>query len=149
MPSSQWHPAQIAFARVFSVAAWSAVSQPASGCETKRTHRLAPARAKLSPVTEFEPGTGAADHGSENAELERELTELLETARTAELTPADFLARLESIHARHLGSEANSPELVDRRLEALAAYDEITLGLDRHHELERLARALGIQEELA
>ena len=92
-----------------------------------------------------EATSGADPHGS--AAMHRDLAELLTTARAAELTPADFPARLESIHRRHLLAEqADSPEFVKRRADALAAYDELTLGIDRHHQLEALAQALDVQE---
>jgi hypothetical protein len=87
-----------------------------------------------------------AASGAGSAAMHRELAELLTTAPAAGLTPADFPARLESIHRRHLAGQADSPEFVKRRADALAAYDEITLGVDRHHQLEALAAALDVEE---
>jgi hypothetical protein len=49
-------------------------------------------------MAQLEPDAGPADP----AAMKRELEELLTTARVDELTPAVFLARLESIHRRYL-----------------------------------------------
>jgi hypothetical protein len=86
-----------------------------------------------------------ADLGKPNEQMQAELGELLSVARAGELAPTDFLERLESIHARYLGDEALAPEFVSRRGQALAAYDEVRLGVDRHHQLELLAQALGVE----
>ena len=90
---------------------------------------------------------GEDDLAERKEQMQRELAELMSVARVDELAPADFLERLESIHVRYLGESAYSPELVDRRRRALAAYDEVTLGVDRHHELELLAEALGVHSD--
>ena len=87
------------------------------------------------------------DLADRNEQMQRELSELMSVARIDELAPADFLERLESIHVRYLGEGAYSPEFVDRRRRALAAYDEVTMGIDRHHELELLADALGVPSD--
>jgi hypothetical protein len=78
--------------------------------------------------------------------LHRELVELLAMARSGGLAPADFAARLESLHARFLGEEAYSPEMIERRRSALAAYDDLVSAedLDTHHHLELLAGTLGV-----
>jgi len=87
------------------------------------------------------------DLAARNEQMQRELSELMSVARIDELAPADFLERLESIHVRYLGEGAHSPEFVDRRRRALAAYDEVTMGVDRHHELELLADAFGVPSD--
>lgn len=76
--------------------------------------------------------------------MQRELGDLLASARTGGLAGSDFTARLESLHARFLGEDANTPEMVEHRRAASKAYDDLTAGTDRHHDLERLAQALGI-----
>jgi len=76
--------------------------------------------------------------------MQRQLADLLTSVRGGELTPSDFTVRLESLHARFLGEAANTPDMVERRRVASKAYDDLTLGIDRHHDLERLAEALGI-----
>ena len=72
---------------------------------------------------------------------------LLAAARTGELAPADFAARLESLHERFLGEEAHTPETIERRRSASAAYDDLVSaeGLDTHHHLELLAETLGVE----
>jgi hypothetical protein len=79
-------------------------------------------------------------------QLRRELNALLASARNGDLASPDFAARLESLHARFLGTDANTPEMVERRLAASAAYDHLTSGkdLDPHHHLELLAATLGV-----
>ena len=78
--------------------------------------------------------------------LHRELEALLAVTRSGGLAPADFAARLESLHARFLGEEAHSPELNECRRSASAAYDRLVSAedLDTHHHLELLAGALGV-----
>jgi hypothetical protein len=76
--------------------------------------------------------------------MRRELGELFDSARDAELARSDFAARLESLHTRFLGENADTPEMVEHRRAASKAYDDLTSGTDRHHDLERLAHALGI-----
>lgn len=76
--------------------------------------------------------------------MDVELGALLAEARAGELAPAEFAERVESLHARHLGGQIDAPEFVNARREAVAAYDELTRGRDRHHQLELIAQALGI-----
>jgi len=75
-----------------------------------------------------------------------ELNALFWDARNESLTPSEFRERLEALHQRYFGVEADSRELVTRRLEAGAAYDEFRGTLERHHAVERLAHALGLNE---
>ena len=77
--------------------------------------------------------------------MHRELEELLTVARVEMPVPAEFLDRLASIHARYLGSDADAPGLVDSRLEAVAAYVKLTRGIERHHQLELVARAINVE----
>lgn len=78
--------------------------------------------------------------------LHRELVALLAVARTGELAPADFAARLESLHTRFLGDGAHTPEMIECRRSASAAYDHLIAAedLDTHHHLELLAGTLGV-----
>jgi hypothetical protein len=76
--------------------------------------------------------------------MRRELGELLASARSGELPASVFAARLVSLHGRFLGEDANTPGMVERRRVASVAYDDLTSGTDRHHDLERLAQALGV-----
>jgi hypothetical protein len=80
----------------------------------------------------------------DEAAMQRELADLLTLVRNGQVDPSDFTARLEALHARFLGDDANAPEIVERRRAASAAYDELTAGTDRHHQLELLAKALGV-----
>ena len=45
------------------------------------------------------------------------------------------------------GISRSSPVSWGTRRRALAAYDEVTMGFDRHHELELLADALGVPSD--
>jgi hypothetical protein len=78
--------------------------------------------------------------------LGRELDALLAAARNGDLARPEFAARLESLHTRFLGRDAQAPEMIERRRSASAAYDDLWSGedLDTHHHLERLAASLGI-----
>jgi hypothetical protein len=92
-------------------------------------------------------GENALIVGDANEEaLRRELDGLFAAARTGELAPADFAARLESIHTRFRGEEAQTPELIERRRSASAAYEDLVSAedLDTHHRLELLAGTLGV-----
>jgi hypothetical protein len=75
-----------------------------------------------------------------------ELDALLAAARNGDLAPAEFAARLESLHTRFLAGNARTPEMIERRRTASAAYDDLWSGedLDTHHHLELLAASLGI-----
>jgi hypothetical protein len=75
-----------------------------------------------------------------------ELGAILASARRREMEPSDFAARLESLHARFLGANANTPDMVRRRCVVAKAYDDLIAGadMDRHHHLELLAQALGL-----
>ena len=93
------------------------------------------------------------DHGdaSDRAEIEAQmriaLRELLDVAHDGTLSPSAFAERLDSIHARYLGGDADAPAAHAARRKAVAAYDELTSGRDRHHHLELIADALGIGPE--
>lgn len=80
-------------------------------------------------------------------QMGRELNDLLATARTGELEPAEFARRLESLHARFLGADADAPATVKARQDAVEAYEHLIeeTDLDGHHHLEALARALGVE----
>ena len=88
---------------------------------------------------------GLTDPGKPNEQMQGELGELLSVVRGEGLAPAEFLERLESIHIRYLGDDSNAPEFVTRRRKAFAAHEEFTMGVDRHHQLELLAQALGLE----
>jgi hypothetical protein len=95
--------------------------------------------------------TGEHGAASDRAELEAQmrvgLGDLLDVAHDGTLSPDAFAERLESIHARYLGRDANAPAALAARRKAVAAYDELTSGRDRHHQLELIADALGIGPE--
>ncbi len=82
-------------------------------------------------------------------QMRQELHELFVTARTCDLTTADFAARLESVHARFLGSAAHSLDLLKRRRNAASVYDNLLADtdMDRHHHLELLAEALDLSPD--
>jgi hypothetical protein len=74
-----------------------------------------------------------------------DLTALLGDASAGELTSSDFYERLTDIHLRHLGDDTNSAANQMSRARALRAFEGLTREApSRHHELERLADALGI-----
>lgn len=50
--------------------------------------------------------------------------------------PANFDARLASLHARLLGEDANAAAIVEHRRAATKAYANLTSGTDRHYNLE-------------
>ena len=83
---------------------------------------------------------------TDDEQMRQELHELFVSARTCDLTPDDFAARLESIHARFLGSDARTSDMLKHRRNAAAAYDDLVAGtdMDRHHHRERLAEALDL-----
>jgi hypothetical protein len=87
----------------------------------------------------------AVDDANEEP-LGRELDALLAEARSGDLAPPEFSARLEQLHSRFLGRNAQTPEMIERRRSAAAAYDDLWSGedLDTHHNLECLAASLGI-----
>ncbi len=92
------------------------------------------------------PGeNGGASRGVESdVQMRVELGELLDVAHDGTLSPTVFAERLDSIHARYLGPDASSPAAIETRRKALTAYDKLTSGRDRHHQLELIANALGI-----
>lgn len=82
--------------------------------------------------------------GSGEERLRRELGELFAAVRVGEVSVPDFAERLESLHARFLGKDAEALEMVERRKLAIKAYEHLTAGIERHHNLELIAEALGI-----
>jgi len=82
--------------------------------------------------------------GSAEEQMRGELGALLASVRDGELEPSTFEARLELLHARFVGKDASTRGMVERRRVAAVAYDDLTSGTDRHHDLERLAQALGV-----
>jgi hypothetical protein len=82
--------------------------------------------------------------GPDSQAMERELGSFLDVVRRGKLTPVAFVEQLEAIHGRFLGDELNSDEPVKARLDALAAYEELLSDIDRHHQIELLAQALGV-----
>ncbi len=81
---------------------------------------------------------------SDDEPLRLELNDLFASARSGQLERADFVARLQSLHAHFLGEEASGPKMMEQRRNAAKAYDHFLSGTDRHHDLERLAQALGV-----
>jgi hypothetical protein len=76
--------------------------------------------------------------------MERELRDLVASVASGEIPPATFNAQLESLHARLLGEDANTVAMVEHRVAAAKAYAKLSSGTDRHHDLEQLRSALGI-----
>jgi hypothetical protein len=77
--------------------------------------------------------------------MRQQLAALLSDVSAGELSFADFDERLTEIHIRCLGDEANAAANELTRLRALRAFEGLTREApSRHHELERLAEALGI-----
>ena len=74
-----------------------------------------------------------------------ELAALLEEAHEGKLSPEEFSAQLGLIHARFLGDDLNSPENTKARVAALKAYEQLISYIDRQHQTELLAAALGIE----
>jgi hypothetical protein len=77
-------------------------------------------------------------------QMTRELANLLNAARDGQLPASVFAARLEWLHARFLGEDANAPEMVKRRHDASIAHERLASDIDRHHHLELLAQTLGV-----
>ena len=86
--------------------------------------------------------------GLAEEQMQQELRAILASAERCELEPSDFVASLGSLHARFFGAKANTPDLVRSRSVAAKAYDDLLAGtgMDRHHHLERLAQALGVDQ---
>jgi hypothetical protein len=85
------------------------------------------------------------EHAKRQNQTRADLAALLRDVRAGELTSADFYERLSDIHGRHLGDDANSAANEMSRIRALRAFEGLTREApSRHHELERLADALGI-----
>jgi hypothetical protein len=91
------------------------------------------------------PTPGEYEGDDRRPAMQAELIALLAAAQAGDLTAEQFGERLELIHARHLGGDIDAPQFVSGRRDALAAYDEFTSGRDRHHQLELVIRALGLQ----
>jgi len=94
----------------------------------------------------------AASEGSPRSELpdqmHADLTAFLDDATAGELSSVDFYDRLTEIHTRYLGGNANTAANKARRAKALRAFERLTREApSRHHELELIAEALGIQPE--
>ena len=79
--------------------------------------------------------------------MQHDLRDLLAAARLGELTPEGFNDRLAEIHVEHVGEAAHVSQYVDVRRTALAQYTKMADTIERHHQLERLARTLGIEPE--
>jgi hypothetical protein len=95
---------------------------------------MAPAANEMSP------------HGELPDQMHAELSALLRDATAGELSPADFYDRLTQIQTRHLGDNANTAANKSKRAKALRAFEGLKREApSRHHELELIAGALGIQ----
>jgi hypothetical protein len=77
--------------------------------------------------------------------MQRDLRDLLEAVKAGAHTPESFAARLEAIHRAHLGAEADDPTYVEVRRKAMKRYLKIPETIEHHHQLERLAKALGVE----
>lgn len=74
-----------------------------------------------------------------------DLRALLDDVRAGGLSADEFRERLTRIHEKHPVDEALSRRLESERRQAFRAFDALTREApSRHHELERLAEALGV-----
>ena len=81
--------------------------------------------------------------------MEHELRDLLESVKAGVHTSETFAAALESIHRSHLGKGADDPKYVEVRRKALKRYMKLPETIEHHHQLERLAKALGVESATA
>jgi hypothetical protein len=87
------------------------------------------------------------DPVEKGSRMQADLAALHAAAADGRMEPGAFLEQLQLIHLRDLGDEADLPAFVRARHRAYMAYEELTLGRDRHHQLELLAVALGIEDD--
>lgn len=80
--------------------------------------------------------------------MEHELRKLFSEVKAGEVTASGFEARLNEIHHSGLGSAAALPEYVTLRREAQTRFEQVNRTFERHHQLERLAKTLGISEHV-
>jgi hypothetical protein len=119
--------------------------------EPARRHQMFTPR---QPARDENPGpmTPAASNGAPRDDLpdqmRADLTALLGEATAGELSSAGFRDRLAQIHTRYLGDNADTAANRTRRSKALRAFERLRREApSRHHELELIADALGIQPE--
>jgi len=77
--------------------------------------------------------------------MQRDLRGLLEEVKAGAHTRESFGARLEAIHREHLGIAADDPTYLEVRRKAMKRYMKIPETIEHHHQLERLAKALGVE----
>jgi len=82
-----------------------------------------------------------------NEQMQHDLREILGKAQAGAITSAAFRDALESIYRRHLGEDADLPGNIEARREAGELYDDRIGTIERHHQLERVGRALGLEPE--
>jgi hypothetical protein len=82
-----------------------------------------------------------------NEQMQHDLREVLDEAHSGAMTSAAFRDALESIYRRHLGEDAELPGNIEARREASELYDDRLGTIERHHQLERVGRALGLEPE--
>ena len=87
------------------------------------------------------------DEVDANDEMRHELVALVADVDAYAMTSDEFRDRLEVIHERHLGADADSPKTLAASSKALAAFDRLTDSIERHHQLEQLQLALGLAPE--
>ena len=80
-----------------------------------------------------------------NEQMQRELRQILAEAQTGDMSSAAFRDGLESIHRRYLGADADLPANARSRRRASELYDDRLGTIERHHQLERVGRALGVE----
>jgi hypothetical protein len=80
-----------------------------------------------------------------NEQMQRELREILAEAQSGEMSSAAFSDGIELIHRRHLGVDADLPANTRSRRRASELYDDRLGTIERHHQLERVGRALGVE----
>lgn len=77
-------------------------------------------------------------------DIDSELRKHLVPAREGELSGAELDARLETLHMVFFGEDGKTAGMVARRQTASKAHPDLTEGIGRHHDLERLSGAFGI-----
>lgn len=79
--------------------------------------------------------------------LQHDLRTLLTDVKSTDLGAAEFAERLEAIHRAHFGDDAGHSDLIAARRKSGVRHADYVLSIERHHALERLARALGLERE--
>jgi hypothetical protein len=96
-------------------------------------------------VTEVHENPRVFDGADATGAMRADLEALLVDVRAGALSLGAFVERLDSIQARFLSEERRaSAHVAERRDEAIEAFMALIGDLEKHHQVERLARALGL-----